>query len=159
QSATAGEAQLGDKTPTYNFCNVGHMGEMEDPAIQDAVTPFVATGADPVVDGTTLRNVPGPLSEAEFSKGRQDEAARRVSRTAAAGASSVRARAAQAPERLTLAEAERAGWVEVLRTSKRITFIINTALQITDKGAGTMQVTPITGDGKRGEAKVYDLSG
>src|SRR4051794_24389070 len=114
QSATAGTPQLGDKTPTYNFCGVQHSDELEDHAIQDAAAPFVAEGTDPKVDGTTLKQLPCQLSASEFKvTGNEDERSISISQQATAGAASVRAHAAQAPARMTLAEASERGLVQV----------------------------------------------
>src|SRR5262249_29769378 len=113
QSATAQTPQLGDKTPTYNFCGVRNAGELEDPAIQNAAAPFVADGTDPIVDGTTLKLQPCQLSASEFKvTGNEDERSIELSRVVSAGAASVRAPAAQAPGRMTLAQAEDAGLVQ-----------------------------------------------
>ena len=154
---------MGDKTPTYNFCGIGHMGEMEDEPVQDAAAPFIATGADPVVDGTALKGFPCLLNSSEFSvTGKEDARSIEISRLAAATPASVgpRARAAQAPVhgagRLSLAEAEKAGLVEVMYDEGRTVFVTNRPVAVRVAGEGTTQVTPITGEGKRGAAVVYD---
>jgi triacylglycerol esterase/lipase EstA (alpha/beta hydrolase family) len=157
QSAKAGDDQLGDDVPTYNFCGIPHMGEMEDSELQDAVTPFVTTGADPVVDGDTLKRQPCSIDASEFVKtGKEDERSLWLSKLASAGAASVKARAAQAPARMTVDEAERAGLIEVMHDAGRLTFITHQPVVVHSEGAGSVQVTPITGEGKRGKARVYD---
>ena len=150
QSATVGTPQLGDKTPTYNFCGVAHSDELEDHAIQAAAAPFVADGADPIVDGTTLKQLPCQLSASEFKvTGNEDARSISLSQAATAGAASVRAHAAQAGP-LTLAEAQARGLVQVVDDG---VFVTNRPVVV--HAEGTVQVTPITGDGRRGESRVY----
>jgi hypothetical protein len=134
------------------------MGEMENPGLQAAVTPFVADGSDPIVDGSALRSIPCSLDGTEFKvTGDEDERSIAISKAANAGAASVRgrARAAQAGT-MTLGEAEAAGLVEVVREPRRTVFVTSAPVTVRIGGSGTTQVTPITGEGKRGEARVYD---
>jgi pimeloyl-ACP methyl ester carboxylesterase len=159
QSAREADHQLGDDVPTYHFCNIKHMVEMEDPSNQDAAAPFVAEGKDPVVDGTHLRDKPCPLAKEQFAyTGREDLRSLAISEDAEAAASRVRARAAQAP--MTLREAEAEGLVDVIDEPRRTVFVTTTdrPLRVHLAGRGLLQVTPLTGDAKTGEARVYDVT-
>ncbi|MBE2319616.1 hypothetical protein DVA67_026850 [Solirubrobacter sp. CPCC 204708] len=161
QAYKTGSKQMGDQVKTYNFCGVGHMGEMEDRAIQNAVAPFVTTGADPIKDQQTLRDQPCDLDASEFKlEGEEDETSVKISEAFEAGAkaSRVRARAAAATE-MTLVEAEQAGLVDVIRGPRTLQFVTTTSkpLSVSLAGAGAVTVTPITGDGQEGKARVYDL--
>jgi triacylglycerol esterase/lipase EstA (alpha/beta hydrolase family) len=153
-------SQMGDKTPTYNFCDIAHMGEMEDPALQAAVTPFVADGSDPIVDGTALRSIPCSLDGTEFKvTGDEDARSIAISKAANASAASVpgRAHAAQAASgTMTLDQAEAAGLVEAVKEPGRTVFVTSAKLTVQIAGKGMTQVTPITGEGKPGTSRVYD---
>jgi hypothetical protein len=160
QAYRTGDKQMGDQVKTYNFCDVGHMGEMENRAIQLAVTPFVTTGANPTVDGNTLRDKPCELDSTQFKLKNEDDTSVKISEAFEAGAkaSSVRARAAAAP--MTLKEAEQAGLVDVIRGTRALQFVTTTSkpLSVSLAGEGTVTVTPITGEGREGKARVYDLA-
>jgi pimeloyl-ACP methyl ester carboxylesterase len=148
--------QMGDKTPTYNFCGIPHMGEMEDPGVEAAVTPFVADGSDPIVDGKALRSIPCSLDGTEFKvTGDEDKRSIEISKAANASAASLRARAAQAGP-MTLDAAEAAGLVEAVKEPGRTVFVTSAGVSVRIGGEGMTQVTPITGEGKRGESRVYD---
>lgn len=160
QAYKTGGKQLGDQVKTYNFCGVGHMGEMEDRDIQRAVTPFVTTGANPTVDQKVLRDEPCPLASTQFKLKHEDKTSVTISEDFENGAraSSVRARAAAAP--MTLKEAEKAGLVDVIRGPRALQFVTLTTKPLTVHlaGEGTATVTPITGEGREGKARVYDLA-
>jgi len=164
QSASASGKQLGDQVKTYNFCGVKHMEEMETQPIQDAVAPFIVSGADPVVDGTVLRNQPCPLASTEFRvTGDEDQASQDlsvISEAVGARASSA-AHAAQAPATpMTLQEANDAGLIDLAKTPHGLIFTTSTTkpLTFTGSGEGTVQVTALTGDAKTGASRVYELS-
>jgi hypothetical protein len=60
---------------------------------------------------------------------------------------------------MTLAQAEDAGLVEVMRDAGRTVFLVHKPMDVhVAAGSGTLQTAPITGEGKRGAATVYDLS-
>lgn len=161
QSFRAGDRQMGDQVKTYNFCDVSHMGEMEDEDIQDAVTPFITTGANPIVDGETLRDDPCPLDTSEYEfEGDEDQKSISISE----GIEGVKASRApsQTPAAtgpMSLDDAELAGLVDVVRVPGALRFVTTTRKPLTVRaaGTGTVTVTPITGDGKEGKARVYDL--
>jgi hypothetical protein len=161
QSARTGDPQLGTKVPTYDFCNVRHMGEMESEVLQQATTGFIAEGRNPDVTGVGLWANPCPLNAAQFVvTGDEDAVDLRISREAEryAGTARVRARASAAP--MTLLEAEKAGLVDAVHEPHRTVFVTTSteALTIHAAGAGQLQVTPLIGDARTGTAKVYDLT-
>ncbi len=161
QSYKTGGKQMGDQVQTYNFCGVGHMKEMENRAIELAATPFITTGANPAVDGQTLRDKPCDLDASDFKlDGDEDETSVKISTDFENGAkaSSVHAHAAAAP--MSLKEAEKAGLIDVVRIPGALRFVTTTSqpLSVSAAGTGTLTVTPITGDGSEGKARVYDLS-
>jgi pimeloyl-ACP methyl ester carboxylesterase len=162
QSARPEDPQLGQNIKTYNFCDIKHMGEMEDSSIQDAVTPFVRDGAEPSKANGKLVDAPCKLESSEFKvTGKEDMRSVAISTDAEAVsgiASRVRARASVAP--MTLQEAEEAGLVDVMNEPNQTVFVTTTRkpLTVTVAGAGTVQVTPITGEGSEGAARVYDVT-
>jgi pimeloyl-ACP methyl ester carboxylesterase len=167
QSARPGDNQLGQNIKTYNFCGIKHMGEMEDGKIQEAVTPFVRDGQEPSKANGVLKDAPCPLAESEFKvTGKEDMRsvsistdAEAVSGIPPASASRVRARASAATT-MTLQEAQGAGLVDVMYDPNQTVIVTNTHAPITVHvaGKGTVQVTPITGEGKEGAARVYDVT-
>lgn len=161
QSATTRGKQLGDKTPTYNFCEVPHMEEMERENIQNAVTPFIVSGHDPIVDGKALWGNPCELEEREYIvTGDEDTRSIELSKAVPAGAASARARASQAPaERLSLQAAEAAGLVELIDDGRKRVFVptVPVTIHFGPGSGGTVQTAPITGDGRRGASTVYDI--
>ena len=113
QSPTAGSAQMGDKTPTYNFCGIGHMGEMEDAPVQNAAAPFIAHRRRPDRRRQRAQGLPVPAERVGVLGHRQggraldrDLAARRPPAPASVGP---RARAAQAPPGAHVARRRREG--------------------------------------------------
>jgi pimeloyl-ACP methyl ester carboxylesterase len=160
QSATATGRQLGDQVKTYNFCNIKHMDEMETQPVQDAVTPFIVSGADPIVDGEVLRNQPCRLAASEYRvTGEEDEKSQWItveSEVKASAASGAHAASA----RMTLEQASAAGLIQLARTPHGLTFVTTTDKPLTYEaaGTGTVTVTPLTGDAQKGPARVYELS-
>jgi hypothetical protein len=61
---------------------------------------------------------------------------------------------------MTLQEAEDAGLVDVMNEPGQTLFVTTTRKPITVSvaGRGTVQVTPITGEGKEGAARLYDIT-
>jgi hypothetical protein len=57
---------------------------------------------------------------------------------------------------MSLAQAEADGLVDVIREPKRTVIVSDGALTVRVGGQGKTQVTPITGEGKRGASVVYD---
>jgi hypothetical protein len=162
QSARPGDDQLGQNIKTYNFCGIKHMGEMKDSSIQEAVTPFVRDGQEPSKANGVLKDAPCKLAASEFKvTGNEDERSVAISTDGEAVsrvASRVRARASAAT--LTLDEAEEAGLIDVMREPGQTLFVTTTSkpLSVRVAGEGTVRVTPITGEGKEGAARVYDVT-
>ncbi len=158
QSITAGGDQFGDRVKTYNFCGIGHMEEMEHREVQDSVAPFVADGKDPLIGiPGGLQSFDCGLSNAQFTvTGKEDEKSIRISKEANANITSAHASAAP----LDLDEAERAGLIDAIREPGRTVFVTTTrqALSVHVAGTGTLEVTPLTGDGTTGTPRVYDVT-
>ncbi len=159
QSARPGDDQLGQNIKTYNFCGIKHMGEMEDSGIQEAVTPFVRDGQEPSKANGVLKDGPCKLASSEFKfTGNEDN--RSVAISTDAEAASGIASAAQAHATLSLDEAEAAGLIDVMREPGQTLFVTTTQkrLSVRVAGQGTVQVTPITGEGSEGAGRVYDVT-
>jgi pimeloyl-ACP methyl ester carboxylesterase len=159
QSARPGDAQLGQSIKTYNFCGIGHMGEMEDSDIENAVTPFIRDGQEPSRANGALKDKPCTLDASEFKlTGDEDQRSVAISTDAEAVSSGLRAHASSAP--MTLPEAEAAGLVDVMHVPGETVFVTTTRkpLTVSVAGRGTVQVTPLTGEGKEGAARVYDVT-
>jgi pimeloyl-ACP methyl ester carboxylesterase len=159
QSARPGDDQMGQNIKTYNFCGIKHMGEMEDSGIQEAVTPFVRDGQEPSKANGVLKDGPCKLASSQF-KVTGDEDNRSVAISTDAEAASGIASAAQAHATLSLDEAEEAGLIDVMREPGQTLFVTTTPkpLSVRVAGRGTVQVTPITGEGTEGAARVYDVT-
>lgn len=160
QSARPGDDQMGQNIKTYNFCGIKHMGEMEDSGIQEAVTPFVRDGAEPSKANGALKDGPCKLASSQFKlTGDEDNRSVAISTDAEAVSGIASASRASATS-MTLDEAEEAGLIDVMREPGQTLFVTTTQkpLSVRVAGRGTVQVTPITGEGSQGAARVYDVT-
>jgi pimeloyl-ACP methyl ester carboxylesterase len=171
---------MGEQVPTYYFCGIGHMGEPENPLLQQRVQEFLARGGAgsgvdipydvkgaPATEEGQLSDQPCRLTANKFE----------LIRAAGEPKSDIPLSVALALEtegiipkriggtataKLTLAEAERRGFVQVTNVGRRmlITTLVPNKMTLTVKGRKfALRTAALTDEGTKGEVTYGPLSG